>query len=71
MNRWTSYGSPNAESDWLEVDFGKPKRVARVLLHIYDDHGDVQAPKAYNVEAWMDGKPINVLNPEALNKKPT
>ena len=23
-----------------------------------------------DIEAWLDGKPINVLNPEALNKKP-
>ena len=23
-----------------------------------------------DIEAWLDGRPINVLNPEALNKKP-
>jgi hypothetical protein len=51
MNRWTSYGSPNAV-DWLEVDFGMEKEVRRVELHIYDDHGGVQAPAKYIVQTW-------------------
>jgi hypothetical protein len=50
-NRWTAYESPN-ESDWLELDFGKPQRVARVELHLYDDRGGVQAPASYTVELW-------------------
>jgi hypothetical protein len=54
MNRWTSYGSPN-ESDWLEVDFGSPREVGRVDLHIYDDRGGVQPPANYNVQYWIDG----------------
>ena len=53
MNRWTSYGSPN-ESDWLEVDFGTPKEVGRVDLHIFDDRGGVQPPAGYNVQYWAD-----------------
>jgi F5/8 type C domain len=52
-NRWTSYESPNA-SDWLEVDFGVPKDIGRIELAIYDDHGGVQAPADYRVEAWDD-----------------
>jgi hypothetical protein len=50
-NRWTSYESPNA-SDWLEIDFGEPKKVARVELAIYDDGGGVQAPASYEVQYW-------------------
>jgi hypothetical protein len=50
-NRWTTYESPNA-SDWLEIDFGAPKQVGRIDLHIYDDRGGVQAPKSYTVEFW-------------------
>src|SRR5262249_814594 len=46
MNRWTSYGSPNA-TDWLEVDFGAPKEFARIELAIYDDRGGVQPPATY------------------------
>ena len=53
MNRWTSYGSPN-ETDWLEVDFGSPREVGRVDLHIYDDRGGVQPPVNYNVQYWID-----------------
>ncbi len=54
-NRWTSYGSPNPESDWLEVDFGEKREFSRLVLHLYDDRGGVQAPKKYTVEAW-DGE---------------
>jgi hypothetical protein len=50
-NRWTSFESPNAE-DWLEIDLGAPKAVARVELAIYDDRGGVQAPADYRVETW-------------------
>jgi hypothetical protein len=53
-NRWTSYESPST-SDWLEIDFGEPKTVARVELAIYDDRGGVQAPARYTVE-YHDGK---------------
>jgi hypothetical protein len=53
-NRWTSYGSAN-KSDWLEIDFGAKKRVARIELAIYDDRGGVQAPTSYTVQHW-DGK---------------
>ena len=51
VNRWTSYESPNA-SDWLEIDFGKPQKVGRVELAIYDDRGGVQAPTSYSVQVW-------------------
>jgi hypothetical protein len=54
VNRWTCYGSPN-KTDWLEVDFGEPRQVGRVELLIYDDHGGVQPPKAYQVEYFDQG----------------
>ena len=62
MNRWTSYGSPN-QTDWLQIDFGKPVQFRRVEIAIYDDRGGVQAPKSYALEYWSGGKwkPINVV----------
>ncbi len=66
MNRWTSYGSLNAE-DWLEVDFGAEKEVGRVELHIYDDRGGVQAPAKYSVQTWTNGAWSDV---EGQTKKP-
>jgi hypothetical protein len=51
MNRWTSFGSTNA-ADWLELDFGMPKAVSRLDLHIYDDRGGVQPPVNYTVQYW-------------------
>jgi hypothetical protein len=53
-NRWTSFESPN-KSDWLAIDFGRPKRVAYVELAIYDDRGGVQPPADYAIE-YFDGR---------------
>jgi hypothetical protein len=53
-NRWTSSGSPNAE-DWLEVDFGGVRRVGRLDLYLYGDGYGAAAPRAFRVEAWVDG----------------
>lgn len=53
-NRWTAYESPNP-SDWLEIDLGQPKRIARAELAIYDDRGGVRPPSSYTVQYW-DGQ---------------
>ncbi len=70
MNRWTSYGSPN-EQDWLEVDFGQPKTVSRVVLHIYDDRGGVQPPMEFIVQTWTDQAWQNVDVTSRTPDKPT
>jgi hypothetical protein len=51
MNRWTSYES-QADSDWLEIDFGKETEFRRVELAIYDDRGGVQSPANFEIEHW-------------------
>ena len=51
-NRWTCYGSPNQDTDWFALDFGQQKKFSRVILHLYDDRGGVQAPKKYNLQQW-------------------
>jgi hypothetical protein len=51
MNRWTSYGSPNA-TDWLEIDFGAEKKIGRIELYFYDDRGGVQPPEKYHIQTW-------------------
>ncbi|NJD20927.1 MAG: discoidin domain-containing protein, partial [Gemmatimonadetes bacterium] len=53
-NRWTAYGSPNAE-DWLEVDFGAGRRVGKIELYLFGDGRGLAAPRAYRVETW-DGR---------------
>jgi hypothetical protein len=54
-NRWTSEGSTNA-SDWLEIDFGQPRKIRELKLYVLDDSdGKVAAPKTIAVEFW-DGK---------------
>lgn len=70
VNRWTSYGSPDA-SDWLMVDFGKPQTVGRAELHIYDDRGGVQPPRSITIEYWDGATWRSVRNPKAVPKKPT
>lgn len=53
-NRWTAYESPHA-SDWLEIDFGRPRTFARLELALYDDRGGVQPPELFHVETFVDG----------------
>ena len=70
-NRWTSYGSPNTTSDWLEIDFGKEKEFCRAVLHIYDDRGGVQAPKKYTLYYWNQGNWKEIPNQKKTPSKPT
>lgn len=70
INRWTSFGSPNA-TDWLEVDFGEVKAFGRVELGIFDDRGGVQAPASYRVEAFRDGAWQEVPDQKKVPAQPT
>lgn len=69
MNRWTSYGSPNA-TDWLQIDFGKEVEFCRVEIAIYDDRGGVQAPDSYEIQVSTDGKWIPVTGVKFSPEKP-
>lgn len=69
MNRWTSFGSPNA-SDWLQIDFGKEIEFRRVEIAIYDDRGGVQAPKSYEIQTWAEGMWQPVLGVKLSPEKP-
>ena len=69
-NRWTSYESKNP-TDWLEIDFGAPKKFSRVELALYDDRGGVQAPQLFVLEVW-DGTAWQPLQNERRDPaKPT
>ncbi|NJD10255.1 MAG: discoidin domain-containing protein [Gemmatimonadetes bacterium] len=55
-NRWTAAQSRNAE-DWVELDFGAPRRVASIELFLVDG-SNVRAPAGYRIEylqgdAWQ------------------
>jgi hypothetical protein len=69
-NRWTSYES-KTDSDWLEIDFGSEKEVARVEMAIYDDRGGVQAPRDYAIELWRDGRYVPASHQQKSPAKPT
>ena len=70
MNRWTSFGSPNA-TDWLEIDFGAEKEIGRVEIHIYDDRGGVQAPAKYSLQRSAGNEWVDIEGQVALPKIPT
>lgn len=53
-NRWSALGTPNA-SDWLAVDFGLPRTVSRVDVHIVDSERGLAAPSRFTVQIW-DGR---------------
>lgn len=50
-DRWTFRGSPNPR-DWITLDFGAPRRVARVDVYLWGDSAAVQAPRRLWVEYW-------------------
>ncbi len=52
---WGNYGSANA-TDWLELDFGAPKKFDTVKLYFFNDlhDGGYNAPEKYRVE-YFDG----------------
>ncbi|MFD0674058.1 S-layer homology domain-containing protein [Cohnella sp. GCM10027633] len=52
-NRWTSYESPNA-SDWVQTNFGSPKRKDAVGIYLFADGGGIKAPTAYDVQ-YLNG----------------
>ena len=68
-NRWTAYGSPNA-SDWVTLDFGAPRRVARIDLYLWGDGGGVQAPRDYRVEYRDGARWVHVTETERLPAQP-
>jgi hypothetical protein len=51
-SRWTNYGCATASPDWLQIDFGSPKSIGRLTLHLYDDGHGVRAPSSYDVQYW-------------------
>lgn len=69
-NRWTCYGSPNQDTDWFALDFGEKKKLARVILHIYDDRGGVQAPKQYSLERWTGDQWNEIPDQKKAPEKP-
>ncbi len=50
-NRWTAFESPNP-TDWIEIDFGKPRAVGRLELYLWGDDRGVAAPADYEVHFW-------------------
>jgi len=68
-NRWTSYGSKNA-TDWLEIDFGQPRKLGRLELAIFDDRGGVQAPTSYTVQTWDGSGWKDVIEPSRNPDQP-
>jgi hypothetical protein len=69
-NRWTAYGSPNAE-DWLEVDFGAPRPVGRIELFLFGDGSGVGAPRDYQVQIWARGAWREAAVLDRVPKNPT
>ena len=45
---------------WFEVDFGKPTSVAAAELSFFADDKALAAPARYRLEAWKDGKWVEV-----------
>jgi F5/8 type C domain/Trehalase len=69
-NRWTAYQSPN-KTDWVQIDFGAPRLVDMLLLHIWADGGGVQAPVSYDVQYWDGTDWKSCQNQQKMPAEPT
>ena len=68
-NRWSARGTPN-RSDWLEVDFGSPRRVARAEIHFVGAGGGLAAPKRYLLQYWNGSRWQDVREERRLPTTP-
>ncbi len=50
-NRWSGRGTTNP-SDWLQVDFGEPRRVGRIEVHLVSEGRGLAAPSGFTVQFW-------------------
>jgi len=62
-NGW-SPGLGQAQA-WFAVDFGRPTSVRSAELSFFADDQGLAAPKGYRLEAWIDGKWIEVAKASA------
>lgn len=60
-NRWSTRGTGHA-TDWIEVDFGMPRRVGRIELHFVEDGRGHAPPQEFDVQYWTgtDWRPAAV-----------
>lgn len=48
IRRWTSWPQ-RGQSQWVELDLGKPMQIKSVGVYFYDDRGGVQLPKEWRL----------------------
>ncbi len=53
-NGWSSKPSPAQQ--WYAIDLGKPVKLERAELAFFADGGHFAAPRAYRMQAWVDGQ---------------
>jgi hypothetical protein len=71
-NRWTNEGS-TAGSEWLELDFGIPRRIHEVVVYPLDDgeQSNVRAPWRITVQRAESDRWLPVQNAEQQPREPT
>lgn len=71
-NRWTNEGSASG-SDWLELDFGIPRRIHEVAVYPLDDGEEsaLRAPWRITVQRWDGQRWAAIQNAEQQPRQPT
>ena len=69
-NRWTCEGSPNS-SDWVAIDFGIPRSIDTIKLHVLDDGKEIVPPEKIAAQIWSDGQWRDVKEIERKPIEPT
>jgi hypothetical protein len=70
-NRWTNEGS-SAGSDWLELDFGIPRRLHEVVIYPLDDgaQSSLRAPWRITLQRWHADRWMPVQSAEHDPREP-
>ncbi|TWT80180.1 Non-reducing end beta-L-arabinofuranosidase [Planctomycetes bacterium CA13] len=69
--RWTGWPQVG-QPQWVEIDLGKAQPVASVGVYWYDDHGGVQVPAEWHIEA-LDGdqwNKVEIYNTDSYSALP-
>ena len=71
-NRWTNEGS-TAGSEWLELDFGIPRRIHEVVVYPLDDgeQSSLRAPWRVTLQRWDADRWLPVQNAEQQPREPS
>lgn len=72
IRRWTSWPQ-KGKTQWVEIELDRPQEIVSVGVYWYDDHGGVQVPGEWHLEAPDDDgqwKTLEIYNTDQYSSLP-